>query len=106
MYGAELAVSGRGQGSRDAGDSESEDEEEEPSTLQNGEDNEDSSSSDDEVDVDQKTSVKTLRELEWDDSTLSYWALQRLCQLQESSLRQHDGWISADQNLVSAKREV
>jgi len=57
-------VSGRGQGSRD-----SDSDDEEPITLQNHVDDS-SSSSDDDDDV-AKTSVKT-RELEWDDSTLSY----------------------------------
>jgi len=65
MYGEELMVSGRGQGSRD-----SDSDDEEPITLQNHVDDSSSSSDDDDDDV-AKTSVKT-RELEWDDSTLSY----------------------------------
>ena len=67
MYGEELTLNGRGHGSRDAVDSDSD---EEPTTLQN-DDDDSSDDDDDDDDGGHKTSVKT-RELEWDDSTLSY----------------------------------
>ena len=49
-------------------DDDDDDDDDEPTTLH--QDDEDADSSDD--DSEQKTSVRT-RELEWDDSTLSYW---------------------------------
>jgi len=66
MYGAEAAVSGRG--TQSPADSDFDDDE--PTTLQNnGIDSSDDD--DDDGDGSVQKSVKT-RELEWDDSTLSY----------------------------------
>jgi len=63
MYNDDIEMSVRS--SHDDGDSDSD---EEPNTLQNREMGD---SSDEEADTEPKSSVKT-RELEWDDSTLSY----------------------------------
>jgi len=63
MYNDDIEMSIRS--SHDDGDSDSD---EEPNTLQNHEMDD---SSDEEEDTEPKSSVKT-RELEWDDSTLSY----------------------------------
>jgi len=62
MYDAETVVSGRGTADSDS--------DEEPNTLQDDHDD-DSSDDDDDDDVCEQKMVKT-RELEWDDSTLSY----------------------------------
>jgi len=68
MYGTEAMV-GR-HGTRSTADSDSDDE---PHTLQHrdDDDDDDDDSSDDDVDGGGQKMVKT-RELEWDDSTLSY----------------------------------
>jgi len=66
MYDTEAGVTGGDPRDIDESDS---DDDGEPNTLQN--DGIDTSSDDDDDDCDDQKTVKT-RELEWDDSTLSY----------------------------------